>query len=454
MENSESADLQNDLQNRFTENRENKSVSNIVIIGTQWGDEGKGKIVDLLAEFADIVVRFQGGNNAGHTMVVKGEQFISHLVPSGILQQKTCMIGNGVVVDPAVLVKEIAYLIARGIPVGPDNLKISEKAHVIMPYHKALDIARESMKGDKKIGTTGRGIGPSYEDKAARIGIRFVDLTDPEIFAEKLHSVLDEKNFYLKHYLSSETSDAAAIIEEYSDYAERLSGYISDISFELHEAVKAGKQVLFEGAQGTHLDIDHGTYPFVTSSNTVAGNACCGSGLGPKDITGVIGVVKAYTTRVGSGPFPSELSDEIGDRIQKKGAEFGATTGRKRRCGWLDTVILCNAVRLNGLTGLAVTKLDVLGGLDKISICTGYEYNGKILKEFPASLKVLSACRPVYETLPGWSEDISGLRNMADLPPNTKNYLKRIEELAEVPIQIVSVGPGREETIVINNPFM
>lgn len=428
-------------------------VSNIVVIGTQWGDEGKGKIVDLLAEFADIVVRFQGGNNAGHTMVVNGEQFISHLVPSGILQQKSCMIGNGVVVDPAVLIKEIAYLIDRGIPLGPENLKISEKAHVIMPYHKALDIARENMKGDKKIGTTGRGIGPCYEDKAARTGIRFADLKEPEIFAEKLHSVLDEKNFYLKHYLSSETLEPGPILEEYSRYAEELEGRISDISVELHEAVKAGKQIMFEGAQGTHLDIDHGTYPFVTSSNTVAGNACCGSGLGPKDISGVIGVVKAYTTRVGSGPFPSELFDEIGDRIQKKGAEFGATTGRKRRCGWLDAVILRNALRLNGLTGLAITKLDVLGGLDKIGICTAYEYKGEILKEFPTSLKVLSSCRPVYEMLPGWSQDISGLRNMGELPRNTKNYLKRIEELAEVPVQIVSVGPGREETLVLDNPL-
>jgi adenylosuccinate synthase len=428
-------------------------VANIVIVGTQWGDEGKGKVVDLLAENADAVVRFQGGNNAGHTMVVEGQQFISHLVPSGILQKKTCYIGNGLVVDPEVLIHEIDTLESYGIPAGPDQLKISEKAHVIMPYHKHIDHAREAKKGDKKIGTTGRGIGPCYEDKSTRRGIRFVELIDPEIFSENVKTILEEKNFYLENFLSAKGLNADEIIAQYNEYAVRLRPYVTNISIELFEIIKAGKNILFEGAQGTHLDIDHGTYPYVTSSSTVSGNACCGSGVGPKTISEVIGIVKAYTTRVGRGPFPSELFDEIGDRIQEKGAEFGATTGRKRRCGWLDTVLLKNSVRLNSLTGLAITKLDILDGLETLKICTAYEYNGKTLNDFPASLKVLAECTPVYETLPGWQEDISGIRNIADLPENTKAYLKRIEALTDTRIQIVSVGPGREETMVLNNPF-
>ena len=428
-------------------------MSNIVIVGTQWGDEGKGKIVDLLAEFADMVVRFQGGNNAGHTMVVNGEQFISHLVPSGILQGKTCLLGNGMVVDPAVLVQELDSLKSKGIHVGPDRLKISEKAHIIMPYHKHIDLARESKKGNLKIGTTGRGIGPCYEDKATRRGIRFVELLDAGEFAEKVKSILKEKNFYLKHYFNAETLDPESIIDQYKVFADRLSPHVVNISIVMNQAVKGKKQILFEGAQGTHLDIDHGTYPFVTSSNTVSGNACCGAGIGPKEITGVVGIVKAYTTRVGSGPFPTELFDETGDRIQAKGAEFGATTGRRRRCGWLDTVLIRNAARLNGLTGLVITKLDVLGGLEQIKICTGYEYDGKTLSDFPASLKILGACKPVYDVLPGWEEDISVIRKFKDLPENAKRYLDRIETLTETPIDIVSVGPGREETIIINNPF-
>jgi len=428
-------------------------VANIVVVGTQWGDEGKGKIVDLLAKYADIVVRFQGGNNAGHTMVVEGKQFISHLIPSGILQNKICLLGNGMVVDPAVLIEEIEYLKSNDIDIGPDNLKISERAHIIMPYHKEIDHARERLKGDKKIGTTGRGIGPSYEDKATRRGIRFVELLDPEVFHEKVTSILEEKNFYLEKYLSSSQLELEAIINEYNEYAKTLSPYVSNISVIMDNAIKSGKQVLFEGAQGTHLDIDHGTYPYVTSSNTVSGNACSGAGIGPKAITGVIGIVKAYTTRVGEGPFPSELFDATGDAIQKKGAEFGATTGRKRRCGWLDTVILRNAVRLNGLTGIAITKLDVLGGLESIQICTGYEYNGKILHNFPASLNILSRCKPVYETVPGWSEDISDIRAIEDLPEDARNYLNRIEELIETPIQLISLGPARDETIIVSNPF-
>ncbi|MFC1876472.1 adenylosuccinate synthase [Thermodesulfobacteriota bacterium] len=428
-------------------------MPNVVIIGTQWGDEGKGKVVDLLAEHADIVVRFQGGNNAGHTMVVQGKQFISHLVPSGILQGKTCYLGNGMVIDPGVLLEELDYLSDHGISVGPDQVRISEKAHVIMPYHKSLDHAREIKKGDNKIGTTGRGIGPCYEDKASRRGIRFIELINSNVFAERVKSILEEKNFTLEQYLSAASLKADEIIDTYAAYAARLAPYVGNISVELHRSLKTGKQILFEGAQGTHLDIDHGTYPFVTSSNTLSGNACCGAGIGPKEIHHVIGIVKAYTTRVGRGPFPSELFDDIGDTIQSKGAEFGATTGRKRRCGWLDTVILNNAVRLNGLTGLAVTKLDVLGGLDTLNICTGYEYQGKTLDYFPGDLKILGECKPVYETLPGWSEDISGIRNYDDLPENTKSYLRRIEEIVETPVQIISIGPAREETIVVENPY-
>ena len=426
-------------------------MSNLVIIGTQWGDEGKGKIVDLLAADAHIVVRFQGGNNAGHTMVVDGQQFISHLVPSGILQGKMCVIGNGLVVDPGVLLEEIDYLAEKGVDTGPDRLKISEKAHVIMPYHKAVDNARELMKGDKKIGTTGRGIGPCYEDKATRRGIRFVELLDTDLFEERVRAIMNEKNFYLEHYLKAETVDPDAVIAEYRGYAERLRPYVENVSVTLDQAVKAGRKILFEGAQGTHLDIDHGTYPFVTSSNTVASNACSGAGIGPRHINGVTGIVKAYTTRVGAGPFPTELFDDIGDRIQSKGAEFGATTGRRRRCGWLDTVIVRNAVRLNGLTGLAITKLDVLGELDEIKICNAYEYKGATLSEFPTDLKVLAECRPVYETFPGWRTDISAIRSEEDLPREARDYLKRIETLTETPIDIISVGPGREQTIVLTN---
>ena len=426
-------------------------VANLVIIGTQWGDEGKGKIVDLLAEHADIVARFQGGNNAGHTMVVDGQQFISHLVPSGILQGKTCVIGNGLVVDPAVLLGEIDYLEEKGVDTGPDKLKISEKAHVIMPYHQAVDHARERMKGDKKIGTTGRGIGPCYEDKATRRGIRFVELLDAEVFEERVRTILDEKNFYLKNYLKADTVDPDSVIAQYLGHAERLQPHVANVSVTIDQAIKSGQQVLFEGAQGTHLDIDHGTYPFVTSSNTVAANACSGAGVGPRHINGVTGIVKAYTTRVGAGPFPTELFDDIGDAIQAKGAEFGATTGRRRRCGWLDTVIVRNAVRLNGLTGMAITKLDVLGDLDELRICNAYEYRGTTVAEFPTDLKMLAECKPIYETLPGWKGDISGIRVRGELPKEALNYLDRIEELTETPVDIISVGPGREETIVINN---
>lgn len=428
-------------------------MPNIVVVGTQWGDEGKGKIVDLLSDRADYVVRFQGGNNAGHTMVVDGQEIISHLVPSGIIQNKVCFIGNGVVVDPNVLLEEIDYLDSRGIDVSPKMLKVSDRAHLIMPYHKAIDKARELKNGDAKIGTTGRGIGPCYEDKATRRGIRFADLFDKDLFIEKVSSIMEEKNFYLENYFKTETLDIETVIKDFFDIRERLLPYIADVSVILNSGMDEGKQVLFEGAQGTHLDVEHGTYPFVTSSNTVSANAACGSGVGPGALNEIMGIVKAYTTRVGSGPFPTELFDEIGDRLQKKGAEFGATTGRKRRCGWLDMVMLKNAARLNGLTGLVITKLDVLDGLDEIKICTGYEYEGKIYDAFPPAIKTLEDCTPVYETHPGWKENISKILDFDKFPENVKKYLKRIEELSGVKIKIVSVGPGREATIILEHVF-
>ena len=428
-------------------------MTNTVVVGTQWGDEGKGKIVDLLSEHADCVVRFQGGNNAGHTMVVNGKEIISHLIPSGIIQQKKCFIGNGVVVDPFVLLDEIDYLTDNNIDVSPDMLQISDRAHIIMPYHQAIDKAREEKKGKNKIGTTGRGIGPCYEDKATRRGIRFADLLDLDLFKEKVTTLMEEKNFYLEQYFKTETMDPAMVIDQFMGIRERLLPYIADVSVTLDQSMKQGKAVLFEGAQGTHLDIEHGTYPFVTSSSTVSGNAANGSGVGPGKLDEIIGIVKAYTTRVGAGPFPTELFDEIGDKIQKTGAEFGATTGRKRRCGWLDMVVLENAARLNSLTGMAITKLDVLDDLDEIKICTAYEYEGKTIEHFPPEIKALENCTPVYETHPGWKEDTSGITDYDKMPEKAKAYLERVEELAGVPIKIVSVGPGREATMIKENIF-
>ncbi|MBW1723326.1 MAG: adenylosuccinate synthase [Deltaproteobacteria bacterium] len=429
-------------------------MSNVVVVGTQWGDEGKGKVVDMLASRADVVVRFQGGNNAGHTLVVNGEQTICHLVPSGILHDgKRCLIGNGVVVDPEVLIHEIETLKGKGVRVGPENLALSEKAHLIMPYHKALDLAREAAKGKKKIGTTGRGIGPCYEDKAARTGIRAVDLLETDTLEEKIRSNLVEKNFILKEHLGAETLDFQSIFERYTAMAEILGPYLTDVSVEIDRETKAGKRILFEGAQGTHLDIDHGTYPFVTSSNPVSGAACVGAGVGPDKLHHVLGILKAYTTRVGSGPFPTELTDEIGDYIQERGAEFGATTGRRRRCGWLDLVMARDSARLNGLTSLGITKLDVLTGLEKLRICVAYDCRGERLDSRPASLRKLAQCVPVYEELPGWREDISSARTFDRLPEPTRNYLKRIEEITGVPLSIVSVGPGRDQTILLRDPF-
>lgn len=428
-------------------------MANTVVVGTQWGDEGKGKIVDLLSEHADYVVRFQGGNNAGHTMVVNGKEIISHLIPSGIIQQKKCFIGNGVVVDPFVLLDEIDYLIANNIDVSPDMLKVSNRAHIIMPYHQEIDKARENKKGKNKIGTTGRGIGPCYEDKATRRGIRFCDLLDLDLFKEKVATILEEKNFYLKHYFKVDTIDLDLVIDQFLKIRDRLLPYIEDVSIALYEGITAGKTLLFEGAQGTHLDIEHGTYPFVTSSSTVSGNAANGSGVGPGNLDEILGIVKAYTTRVGAGPFPTELFDEIGDKIQKTGAEFGATTGRRRRCGWLDMVVLKNAVRLNSLTGLAITKLDVLDDLDELKICTAYEYQGKTIENFPPEIKVLEQCTPVYESHPGWKQSTSGITDYNDLPENAKLYLDRVTALSTISIKIVSVGPGREATIIKENIF-
>ncbi|MFH1075905.1 MAG: adenylosuccinate synthase [Pseudomonadota bacterium] len=431
-------------------------MANLVVIGTQWGDEGKGKIVDLLAESADCIIRFQGGNNAGHTLVINGEQFICHLIPSGILRvDATCLIGNGVVLDPVVLLKEIRELKGRGVEIEPGRLLISEIAHVIMPYHKLIDMGREQLLScEAKIGTTGRGIGPCYEDKVSRRGIRVIDLFDPEDLNEKIRAIVDEKQSYLKHCLKSDVVlDAEKITSEYIAYGEKLKGYAANVSLAIQSAVDDKKKLLFEGAQGTYLDIDYGTYPYVTSSNTIAGNACCGAGVGPVLIDKVLGVVKAYTTRVGGGPFPTELLDSTGDILQSRGAEFGATTGRRRRCGWLDMVMIKNAVRVNGVTGIALTKLDVLTGLDTIRICTAYRYEDKLLTEFPVALSVLRSSQPVYEEMHGWNENICEIRDVRHLPLNTRKYLKRIEELCGVPVDIISVGADRDKTIMIQDPF-
>ncbi len=429
-------------------------MANIVVIGMQWGDEGKGKIVDLLAQFADVVVRFQGGNNAGHTVVVGEEAVILHLVPSGALYSgKKCLIGNGVVVDPQVLLQEIDDLQKRGYFKNDDQLLISEDAHLIMPYHRRMDVARERMKGEGKIGTTGRGIGPAYEDKAAREGIRMGDLLDEEVFQEKLKASLSVKNPCLETCLHEKGFSWEAIFQEYMGYAQRLKKYVGNTSVYLDRQMKQGQHILFEGAQGTHLDVDHGTYPFVTSSNTVAGNACTGAGIGPTKISEVIGVSKAYTTRVGSGPFPTELKDEVGERIRQRGREFGATTGRPRRCGWLDIPVLKDAIRLNGLTGIALTKMDVLGEFETIKICTAYQCQGQRREEVPSATKILQECEPVYEEIPGWKAELRDTRNFEDLPPRAKDYIRHVEELTNTEVILVSVGERREETILRRNPF-
>lgn len=430
-------------------------MANVVIVGTQWGDEGKGKIVDLLTQHADYIVRFQGGNNAGHTLLVEGKQYIFHLIPSGILyEDKQCFIGNGVVLDPGVLLDEMKELAESGLPVTPERLTISERAHLIMPYHNILDLGSESAKlKGAKIGTTGRGIGPCYGDKILRCGIKVGDLLDPDLFRDKLEENVKNKNKIITRDFNGDPLDVDTIYGQFQTYAEQLAPFIDNVSVKLDEGRKAGKHILFEGAQGTQLDIDHGTYPFVTSSNVIAGNACTGSGFGPAHIDSVIGILKAYTTRVGEGPFPTELFDATGEEIQKKGGEFGATTGRKRRCGWLDAVVANEAVRLNGITGLAITKLDVLSGQKTLEIGTSYKAEGKTYTAMPENIRTTQNLKPVYEKIGGWEEDISGVRSLDDLPQKARDYVKRIEDLTETPAMIVSVGPGREQTMLLNNPF-
>lgn len=422
-------------------------MPNTVLIGTQWGDEGKGKIIDILSGQADIIVRFQGGNNAGHTIVVKDEQFILHLIPSGILHQdKICVIGNGVVIDPRVLLQEIEDLKKRGIEVD-DNLKVSDQAHLILPYHKIVDKLREAKNAAQKIGTTGRGIGPCYADKVNRCGIRVGDLLDQEVFREKLHAALAEKNEIFKKIYGHNGFSFQQIYQEYTGYAGKIEKYTLDCCQFLNNAVREGRNILFEGAQGTALDVDFGTYPYVTSSNATAGGACTGTGVSPVDIDRIIGVAKAYTTRVGSGPFPTEFSPALLEKIRQKGKEFGATTGRPRRCGWFDAVVVRRAVLVNHLAEIAVTKLDVLDGLKTIKICTGYNHRGKTYLDFPASNKVLDECRPVYEEHPGWTEETTGAAVFDELPLNARRYIHRLEELLNVKIGMISVGSERDEII-------
>jgi adenylosuccinate synthase len=434
-------------------------MPNVVVVGAQWGDEGKGKIVDLLTEHAQVVVRFQGGNNAGHTLVVGGQKTVLHLIPSGILHPgKTCVIGNGCVLDPTVLMKEIDGLRSRGFLQDPAQLMISEHAHVICPWHKHLDALREKARGGGAIGTTGRGIGPAYEDKVARRGVRVRDLLDGDRLRkrikERLPDALEEIARLAKNAKAEEPLlDVEAMTSEFLVLGNRLREFVGDASLFLSEQVRKGTRIMFEGAQGTLLDVDHGTYPFVTSSNTVAGNAAVGSGLGPTVIDRVLGITKAYTTRVGAGPFPTELTDELGERLRKVGDEFGATTGRPRRCGWLDTVVLRYAARVNGLWGLALTKMDVLSGLATLKICTAYELDGKRLTELPGDLDDFSRVTPVYEELPGWEQPLAGARTLDDLPATAQRYVRRVEEITGVPVVSISVGAERGETIVLQNPF-
>lgn len=430
-------------------------MSSVVLIGSQWGDEGKGKITDYLAEHADVVARFQGGNNAGHTVIVGDIEYKLHLIPSGVIYPGTkCIIGNGVVVDPQVLLDEMNYLKEKGIDVSPDNLKISSHTHIIMPYHKILDGLEEEARGDSKIGTTKRGIGPCYVDKIARVGIRFCDLVDIDTFKAKLLENVTLKNRTL-HKLYDQTTllDYDAIYNQFMGYRELLAPFVDDVSVILNNYLKIGDKVLFEGAQGTLLDIDHGTYPFVTSSNPTAGYAAVGTGVGPTKIDKVLGVTKAYLTRVGEGPFPTELFDEVGDLLGTVGHEFGTTTGRKRRCGWFDAVLMNYTANINGLTHMAVTKLDVLDSLETIKICTAYEIDGVVTKNFPPTLAELSKAKPIYEEIPGWNSSTIGIKTYKELPENAKAYLKKLEELVDVPIAIIAVGPKRDETITIIDLF-
>ena len=434
-------------------------AKNVVVVGTQWGDEGKGKIVDWLTDHAQGVVRFQGGHNAGHTLVIGGKKTVLHLVPSGILRPDViCYIGNGVVLSPEALIKELDELAVAGIN-AETRLRISEACPLILPYHQAIDIAREAARGSDKIGTTGRGIGPAYEDKVARRAIRLQDMLHPKCFAEKLAELLDYHNFVLKNYFAAPTIDFQQVYDGAMAMAPRLTRMIADVPRALYDAHKGGANLLFEGAQGTLLDIDHGTYPYVTSSNCVAGAASAGAGIGPSMLHYVLGITKAYTTRVGGGPFPTELYDAVdkldpvGKHMSDKGHEFGATTGRARRCGWFDAAALKRSIQINGVSGLCITKLDVLDGVEELKICTGYKLDGNFSDILPVGADDLARCEPVYETMPGWSDSTVGVKSFDDLPASARAYLKRIEETCDVPADLISTGPDREETIVRRHPF-
>jgi adenylosuccinate synthase len=429
-------------------------MPNVVIVGTQWGDEGKGKIVDILSNQSDIVVRFQGGPNAGHTVVVGEKQTILHQIPSGILHDnKKCVIGNGVVIDLETFIDEVNEVKSQGYFTDDAALLLSETAHLIMPYHKRIDIAREKLKGKNKIGTTGRGIGPAYEDKVTRNGIRVIDIFNDDILRQKLETNLKEKNFYLEKYLNEETFDVNDIFNKFTALREKVKKYVTNTSLYLFNSLKENQKVLFEGAQGTMLDVDHGTYPFVTSSNTAAAQASLGSGIGPKNLDTILGIAKAYTTRVGAGPFPTELDDETGKFLRDKGGEYGATTGRPRRCGWLDLAVIKHSAQINSTTHITLTKMDVLSGLKKIKVCTGYTYKGETLPGFPSDFSVLEKCIPIYDEVDGWDEDISSATKYDELPENAQKYISYIEEKINVPIIMVSVGTRRKQIITIKDPF-
>ncbi|MED4403308.1 adenylosuccinate synthase [Metabacillus fastidiosus] len=427
-------------------------MSSVVVVGTQWGDEGKGKITDFLSENAEVIARYQGGNNAGHTIKFNGETYKLHLIPSGIFyKDKISVIGNGMVVDPKALVQELAYLHERNI--NTDNLRISNRAHVILPYHLRLDEVEEERKGANKIGTTKKGIGPAYMDKAARIGIRISDLLERDVFEEKLEQNLKDKNRLFEKFYEIDGLRSEEILDEYYEYGQQIKHYVCDTSVVLNDALDVGRRVLFEGAQGVMLDIDQGTYPFVTSSNPVAGGVTIGSGVGPSKIDHVVGVSKAYTTRVGDGPFPTELNNEIGDRIREVGREYGTTTGRPRRVGWFDSIVVRHARRVSGLTDLSLNSIDVLTGIETLKICVAYKYDDQVIEEYPASLKILAQCEPIYEELPGWTEDITSVKTLSELPQNARNYVERISQLTGIPLSIFSVGPDRTQTNVVRSVY-
>ncbi|CDQ18434.1 Adenylosuccinate synthetase [Halobacillus karajensis] len=427
-------------------------MSSVVVVGTQWGDEGKGKITDFLSQNAEVVARYQGGNNAGHTIKFDGITYKLHLIPSGIFfDDKICVLGNGMVIDPKALLEELEYLHDKGV--STDNLRISNRAHVILPYHLKLDALQEEDKGTNKIGTTKKGIGPAYMDKAARTGIRIADLMDKESFREKIEQNLAEKNRLFEKVYETEPFTVEGILDEYYEYGQKIAEYVCDTSVVLNDGLDEGRRVLFEGAQGVMLDIDQGTYPFVTSSNPIAGGVTIGSGVGPSKIKHVVGVSKAYTTRVGDGPFPTELENEVGDQIREVGREYGTTTGRPRRVGWFDSVVVRHARRVSGITDLSLNSIDVLTGIETLKICTAYKYKGEIIEQFPASLKELAECEPVYEEMPGWTEDITGAKTLSDLPKNARHYIERVSQLTGIPLSIFSVGPDRSQTNVVRSVY-